>query len=80
MCAMREGGAAQPYGSRPPSPSAGSLRRTELDRLLEFAMRDTGTHAGAVFLLASDGQTLRLEVTAGMPRLRDASPMATEAP
>lgn len=30
-------------------------------------MRDTGAHAGAVFLLASDGQTLRLEVTAGIP-------------
>ncbi|WP_351231457.1 SpoIIE family protein phosphatase [Streptomyces sp. NPDC002133] len=30
-------------------------------------MRDTGVHAGAVFLLASDGRTLRLEVTAGMP-------------
>jgi GAF domain-containing protein len=67
MCAMREGGAAQPHGPRPPSPSAGSLREAELDRLLELAMRDTGVHAGAVFLLASDGQTLRLEVTAGMP-------------
>ncbi|GAA3073773.1 SpoIIE family protein phosphatase [Streptomyces glomeratus] len=67
MCAMREGGTAQPDGPRPPSPTAGSLRRAELDRLLELAVRDTGVHAGAVFLLASDGQTLRLEVTAGMP-------------
>ncbi|MEU2109956.1 SpoIIE family protein phosphatase [Streptomyces sp. NPDC019507] len=30
-------------------------------------MRDTGVHAGAVFLLARNGQTLRLEVTAGLP-------------
>jgi GAF domain-containing protein len=67
MCAMKEGGTAQPDGPRPPSPTAGSLRRAELDRLLELAVRDTGVHAGAVFLLASDGQTLRLEVTAGMP-------------
>ncbi|MDX3772032.1 SpoIIE family protein phosphatase [Streptomyces sp. AK08-01B] len=43
------------------------MRRAELDRLLELAVRETGGHAGAVFLLASDGQALRLEVTAGMP-------------
>ncbi|GGT22776.1 SpoIIE family protein phosphatase [Streptomyces chromofuscus] len=43
------------------------MGRAELDRLLESAVRDTGVHAGAVFLLASDGQALRLEVTAGMP-------------
>nr|WTB32973.1 SpoIIE family protein phosphatase [Streptomyces sp. NBC_00830] len=67
MCAIREDGAAQPDGSRAPSPAAGSVSRAELDRLLEFAVRDTGVHAGAVFLLASDGQALRLEVTAGMP-------------
>lgn len=66
MCAMREDGAAQSYDSRP-SPATESVRRAELDRLLELAVRDTGMHAGAVFLLASDGRALRLEVTAGIP-------------
>ncbi|MER6978537.1 SpoIIE family protein phosphatase [Streptomyces carpinensis] len=67
MCAMREDGAAPPHGFRPPSPVAGSVRGAELDRLLEHAVRDTGVLAGAVFLLASDGRALRLEVIAGMP-------------
>ncbi|WP_393101309.1 SpoIIE family protein phosphatase [Streptomyces sp. LN325] len=66
MCAIREDGAAQPHGSRPPAP-AESAHRAELDRLLELAVRDTGVHAGAVFLLTSDRQALRLEVTAGIP-------------
>lgn len=30
-------------------------------------MHDTGVLAGAIFLLASHGQALRLEVTAGLP-------------
>ncbi|WP_371644219.1 hypothetical protein [Streptomyces mirabilis] len=47
--------------------ASGSIRRTELDRLLEFAVHDTGVLAGAIFLLASHGQALRLEVTAGLP-------------
>jgi serine phosphatase RsbU (regulator of sigma subunit)/PAS domain-containing protein len=67
MCAIREDGAAQPDGSRPPSSTTDSVRRAELDRLLELAVRDTGVHAGAVFLLAPDRQALRLEVTAGIP-------------
>ncbi|MCX4403311.1 SpoIIE family protein phosphatase [Streptomyces sp. NBC_01764] len=67
MCAIREDGAAQPDGSRPPSSTTDSVRRAELDRLLELALRDTGVHAGAVFLLAPDRQALRLEVTAGIP-------------
>ncbi|MFC5799474.1 SpoIIE family protein phosphatase [Streptomyces formicae] len=67
MCAIREDGAAQPYGSRSPSPAAGSARRAELDRMLELTVRDTGVQAGAVFLQTSDGQALRLEVTAGLP-------------
>ncbi|MEV5784740.1 SpoIIE family protein phosphatase [Streptomyces sp. NPDC052287] len=66
MCAIREDGAAQPHGSHPPAPTE-SAHRAELDRLLELAVRDTGVHAGAVFLLASDRQALRLEVTAGIP-------------
>ncbi|MFE2068947.1 SpoIIE family protein phosphatase [Streptomyces sp. NPDC059467] len=64
---MREDGAVPPYGPRPSSPASGSIRRAELDQLLEFAVRDTGVLAGAVFLLAPDGQVLRLEVTAGLP-------------
>ncbi|MET8331612.1 hypothetical protein [Streptomyces sp. NPDC005181] len=67
MCALRKDGAAQPYGSRPPSPATESVRRAELDRLLELALRDTGVHAGAVFVLASDRQALWLEVTTGIP-------------
>jgi hypothetical protein len=67
MCAMREDGAVQPYGPRPSSPASGSIRRAELDRLLEFPVRDTGGLAGAVFLLAPDGLALRLEVAAGLP-------------
>ncbi|MEV7387424.1 SpoIIE family protein phosphatase [Streptomyces sp. NPDC091215] len=67
MCAKREDGAVPPYGPRPSSPASGPTRRAELDRLLEFAVHDTGVLAGAVFLLASDGQTLRLEVTTGLP-------------
>ncbi|MET7355754.1 hypothetical protein [Streptomyces mirabilis] len=47
--------------------ASGSIRRAELDRLLEFAVHDTGVLAGAIFLLASHGQALRLEVTAGLP-------------
>ncbi|MCQ4080956.1 SpoIIE family protein phosphatase [Streptomyces sp. RB6PN25] len=50
-----------------PSPAAGPVRRTELDSLLERAVRDTGVHAGAVFLPASDGQALLLEATVGLP-------------
>ncbi|MGW4519091.1 GAF domain-containing protein [Streptomyces sp. NPDC004393] len=67
MCAIREDGAAQSHGSRPPQPSTEPVRRAELDRLLKLAVRDTGMAAGAVFLLASDGQALRLEVTTGIP-------------
>ncbi|WP_316768547.1 SpoIIE family protein phosphatase [Streptomyces sasae] len=67
MCAMREDGAVQPNGPRPSSPASGSIRRAELDQLLQFAVRDTGVLAGAVFLLAPDGQALRLEVAAGLP-------------
>ncbi|MGI5507749.1 SpoIIE family protein phosphatase [Streptomyces sp. CA-106131] len=67
MCAIGEDGAAQSYGSRPPSPATELVRRAALDQLLELAVRDTGMHAGAVFLLASDGRALRLEVTAGIP-------------
>ncbi|MFG2958417.1 SpoIIE family protein phosphatase [Streptomyces sp. NPDC048291] len=67
MCAMREDGAVPPYGPRGSSAASGPTRRAELDRLLEFAVHDTGVLAGAVFLLASDGRTLRLEVTAGLP-------------
>ncbi|MFE3264084.1 SpoIIE family protein phosphatase [Streptomyces sp. NPDC059215] len=66
MCAIREDGAAQPYGARPPPPTATACR-AELDRLLEQAVRDTGVHAGAVFLTAPDGRSLRLEVTEGIP-------------
>ncbi|MFE2706904.1 hypothetical protein [Streptomyces mirabilis] len=47
--------------------ASGSIRRAELDRLLEFAVHDTRVLAGAIFLLASHGQALRLEVTAGLP-------------
>ncbi|MET8536964.1 SpoIIE family protein phosphatase [Streptomyces sp. NPDC005065] len=47
-----------------PTPDDG---RAELDRLLDLAVRDTGAHAGAVFLLEPDGQALRLEVATGMP-------------
>jgi hypothetical protein len=46
MCAMREDGAVQPYGPRPSSPASGSIRRAELDRLLEFPVRDTGGARG----------------------------------
>ncbi|MER5787538.1 SpoIIE family protein phosphatase [Streptomyces sp. NPDC001980] len=67
MCAMREDGAVPPYGPRPSSAASGSTRRAELDRLLEFAVHDTGVFAGAVFLLVPDGETLQLEVTAGLP-------------
>ncbi|WP_217552548.1 SpoIIE family protein phosphatase [Streptomyces sp. GbtcB6] len=67
MCAMREGGAAQSFEPRPSAPATGSLHRAELDRLLGLAVRDTGVLAGALFLLASDAQTLRLEVTTGLP-------------
>ncbi|MGW1625414.1 GAF domain-containing protein [Streptomyces sp. NPDC002172] len=67
MCATWEDGAVPPYGPRPSSAASGPTRRAELDRLLEFAVRDTGVLAGAVFLPASDGQTLRLEVTTGLP-------------
>ncbi|MFF5139624.1 SpoIIE family protein phosphatase [Streptomyces sp. NPDC013157] len=67
MCATWKDGAVPPYGPRPSSAASGPTRRAELDRLLEFAVRDTGVLAGAVFLLASDGQTLRLEVTTGLP-------------
>ncbi|AVH54779.1 MULTISPECIES: SpoIIE family protein phosphatase [Streptomyces] len=66
MSAAPDDGAAQAYGSDPPD-AAGSALRVELDRLLDLAVCDTGAHAGAVFLLAPDGQALRLEVTAGMP-------------
>lgn len=65
MSAAPDDGAARAYGYAPPA--AGSARRAELDRLLDLAVRDTGAHAGAVFLLAPDGQALRLEVTTGMP-------------
>ncbi|MFF7468885.1 SpoIIE family protein phosphatase [Streptomyces sp. NPDC008092] len=64
---MREDGASQPYGTGPSSSVSGSIRRAELDRLLESAVRDAGALAGAVFLTAPDGQALRLEVTAGLP-------------
>ncbi|MEU1600919.1 SpoIIE family protein phosphatase [Streptomyces sp. NPDC005708] len=57
---------AQPCASASPD-AAGSARRAELDRLLDLAVRNTGAHAGAVFLLEPDRQTLRLEVTAGIP-------------
>ncbi|MGY5051058.1 hypothetical protein ACWDE0_36520 [Streptomyces sp. 900105755] len=67
MCATWENGAVPPYGPRPSSAASGPTRRAELDRLLEFAVRDTGVLAGAVFPLASDGQTLRLGVTTGLP-------------
>ncbi|WP_245883276.1 GAF domain-containing protein [Streptomyces hyaluromycini] len=67
MCAMREGGAAQPSGPRPSAPATGPVHRAELDRLLGLAVRDTGVLAGALFLPASDAQTLRLEVTTGLP-------------
>ncbi|MFF7602921.1 hypothetical protein [Streptomyces mirabilis] len=53
--------------TRPTPPPTESVRRAELDRLLELTVRDTGVHAGAIFLLASDRQALRLEVTAGVP-------------
>ncbi|MET8331952.1 SpoIIE family protein phosphatase [Streptomyces sp. NPDC005181] len=66
MCVIPDDSTAQPYGS-PSSPAAGSVLRAELDRLLELGVRDSGAHAGAVFLLASDGQALRLEVTTGIP-------------
>ncbi|WP_406506400.1 SpoIIE family protein phosphatase [Streptomyces sp. NBC_01602] len=65
MSAAPDDGAARAYGYAPPA--AGSARRAELDRLLDLAVRDTGAHAGAVFLLAPDGQALRLEVTTGIP-------------
>ncbi|MET7861004.1 SpoIIE family protein phosphatase [Streptomyces sp. NPDC005318] len=65
MRAMADG-AAQPSGSPAPGAS-GAARRAELDRLLDLAVCDTGAHAGAVFLLAPDGQALRLEVITGMP-------------
>ncbi|MER5520896.1 SpoIIE family protein phosphatase [Streptomyces sp. NPDC002763] len=64
---MREDGAVPPYGPRPSAPASGSIRRAELDRLLESAVHDTGVFAGAVFLLASHGQALRLEVAKGLP-------------
>ncbi|MGW4980669.1 hypothetical protein [Streptomyces mirabilis] len=67
MRAIREDGAVQPYRPRPSSPASGSIRRAELDRLLEFAVHDTGVLAGAIFLLASHGEALRLEMTAGPP-------------
>ncbi|MFE2545357.1 SpoIIE family protein phosphatase [Actinacidiphila glaucinigra] len=50
-----------------PSHAAGPASRAELDRLLELAARDTGAHAGALFLLAPEGEALRLEVATGMP-------------
>ncbi|MFJ9562697.1 SpoIIE family protein phosphatase [Streptomyces fuscichromogenes] len=67
MGATREDGAAEPVGPRPSAPASGSIHRAELDRLLGLAVRDTGVLAGALFLLASDAQTLRLEATAGLP-------------
>ncbi|GGN27040.1 SpoIIE family protein phosphatase [Streptomyces fuscichromogenes] len=67
MCATREDGAARPVGPRPSAPASGSIHRAELDRLLGLAVRDTGVLAGALFLLASDARTLRLEATAGLP-------------
>ncbi|MFS4093576.1 GAF domain-containing protein, partial [Streptomyces sp. AF1A] len=68
MSAMRDDGAAQSYDSRSPlSHATEPVRRAELDRLLELAVRDTGMHAGAVFLMAPDRRALRLEVTAGIP-------------
>ncbi|MFK0150681.1 SpoIIE family protein phosphatase [Streptomyces sp. NPDC090493] len=66
MCATREDGAVPPYEPRPSSTASVSTCRAELDRLLESAVHDTGVPAGAVFLLAPDGQTLQLEVTAGL--------------
>ncbi|MDX3095033.1 SpoIIE family protein phosphatase [Streptomyces sp. ME19-03-3] len=66
MRATPDDGAAQAYASTPPD-AAGPARRAELDRLLDLATRDTGAHAGALFLLAPEGGALRLEVTTGMP-------------
>ncbi|MGW3248059.1 SpoIIE family protein phosphatase [Streptomyces sp. NPDC001070] len=66
MRPARDDGVAQAYGAAPPDAGRSALR-AELDRLLDLAVRDTGAHAGAVFLLAPDGQALRLEVTTGMP-------------
>ncbi|MFD8818956.1 SpoIIE family protein phosphatase [Streptomyces sp. NPDC059627] len=66
MCATREDGGAQRFGPRPSAPATGSVHRAELDRLLGLAVRDTGVLAGALFLLA-DAQSLRLEVTSGLP-------------
>ncbi|MFE0627548.1 SpoIIE family protein phosphatase [Streptomyces sp. NPDC058864] len=66
MRATPDDGAAQAYASTP-SDAAGRGPRAELDRLLDLAARETGAHAGALFLLAPGGDALRLEVTTGMP-------------
>ncbi|MEU1542375.1 SpoIIE family protein phosphatase [Actinacidiphila glaucinigra] len=50
-----------------PSHAAGPASRAELDRLLDLAARETGAHAGALFLLAPEDEALRLEVATGMP-------------
>ncbi|MEU0185459.1 SpoIIE family protein phosphatase [Streptomyces sp. NPDC006207] len=66
MSATPDDGAAQAYASTA-ADAAGPTCRAELDRLLELAARDTGAHAGALFLLTPEGRSLRLEVTTGMP-------------
>ncbi|WP_431968278.1 SpoIIE family protein phosphatase [Actinacidiphila sp. bgisy160] len=66
MRATPDDGAAQAYG-RASSDTAGPTCRAQLDGLLDCAARDTGAHASALFLLAADGQALRLEAAAGMP-------------
>ncbi|MFF3878580.1 hypothetical protein [Streptomyces sp. NPDC001978] len=50
-----------------PPDTAGAARRAKRDRLLDLAVRDTGAHARALFLLASRGQAPRHEVATGMP-------------
>ncbi|MGP3929250.1 SpoIIE family protein phosphatase [Nonomuraea sp. KM88] len=47
--------------------SAAAHHAFEVDEVLARAVRDTGAHIGAVYLLADDGQVLLMETETGLP-------------